>query len=297
MNHHDQTECIALQAVLTVLEQQATQDADLRAHLAILGRMFLRMAEAPPMPTTEVIADHQREAAPTPETVVTQQVVQLLPILAPASSPATTDDLQRLAHFYNKKRKDNVVRDPDEVVVKQATQRKRHLDKLPDEVTLLAQLSTACAKCAVQVREATTALPMLTANNNAWFATICTPEAGDPDVWTALGAAYDQSAIAAEMLVEIVSNPELRDYQIKGLDLLAEAQSALRAAAKRLSPRPEPNQEKIFHWLCRRAKADQIYLRRFMRIDDSADPETWSERGERIMEWRDTIEEYSGSKN
>ena len=56
------------------------------------------------------------------------------------------------------------------------------------------------------------------------------------------------------------------------LDLLAEAQSALRVAIERVDDRKDPEQFAAYDWLRGVAAREQIYIRRFMRLDDPASP-------------------------
>jgi hypothetical protein len=56
------------------------------------------------------------------------------------------------------------------------------------------------------------------------------------------------------------------------LDLLAEAQSALRMAITAIEGPMDNDQTEIFHWLKATAQERQVFIRRFMRLDDPADP-------------------------
>ena len=61
------------------------------------------------------------------------------------------------------------------------------------------------------------------------------------------------------------------------LPLVAEAQSALRAALKRLGASDDPDQLEVFEWVKTTAARQHVYLKRFMRADDVANPAGWSE--------------------
>ena len=204
----DEAQRIALQFVVSLLEPQATHDAAVRAHLAVLRPMLLRVDEEPSPPIAEVVVDDQHAIAFAPATGTTPPVDQPISTPTPTSLPATHEDIEQLARFFN----GEMPPDPDPVVVKHST--KHSVATLTDEVELLAQLSTNCARCAMQVREMTANFPAPTTNLDPWFAKIRTPEAQDPAVWAALGAAFDQVAVGAEILVEIVNDPELNTYQL-----------------------------------------------------------------------------------
>jgi hypothetical protein len=66
------------------------------------------------------------------------------------------------------------------------------------------------------------------------------------------------------------------------LPLVSEAQSALRAALQRLAAPDDVDQLEVFEWLKSTAARHHIYIKRFMRADDLADPARWSELVARI---------------
>ena len=61
------------------------------------------------------------------------------------------------------------------------------------------------------------------------------------------------------------------------LPLVAEAQSAVRVALKRLSAPDDLDQLEVFEWVKATAARHRIYLKRFMRADDAADPGLWAD--------------------
>jgi hypothetical protein len=66
------------------------------------------------------------------------------------------------------------------------------------------------------------------------------------------------------------------------LPLLAEAQSALRAALQRLNAPDDPDQLQVFEWVKATAARHHVYIKRFMRAGDLADPARWSDLLARI---------------
>ncbi len=73
-----------------------------------------------------------------------------------------------------------------------------------------------------------------------------------------------------------------REFYEPALDLLAEAQSALRVAIDRLNGPNDPDQFRVYDWLRGVAAREQIYIRRHMRLDDPADPSQLPKIEERI---------------
>ena len=71
-----------------------------------------------------------------------------------------------------------------------------------------------------------------------------------------------------------------RNQGVKALErvlpLVAEAQSALRIALQRLSAAEATEQLEVFEWVKATAARHRVYLKRFMRADDGADPGNWS---------------------
>lgn len=75
-----------------------------------------------------------------------------------------------------------------------------------------------------------------------------------------------------------------RDVFEQALDLLAEAQSALRAAINQIDGPTDQDQHAVFNWLRSMAAEQQIFIQRHMRADDPADPTRSHERRQRIEE-------------
>jgi hypothetical protein len=98
-----------------------------------------------------------------------------------------------------------------------------------------------------------------------------------------VGGCFETTAEALSLFVGPVAqrsgNPKVLE---RVLPLIAEAQSALRAAFQRLGAPDDPDQLEVFEWLKATAARRHVYLKRFMRADDHADPARWSELLARI---------------
>jgi len=68
----------------------------------------------------------------------------------------------------------------------------------------------------------------------------------------------------------------------QSLDLLAEAQSALRASVEAIDGPRDTDQQRVYEWLRAIAAERQVFIQRYMRLDDPADPATWRDLEERI---------------
>ena len=277
----------ALQAILAILHQQARTDAILRAHLTTLGQALSAIAVAS---VAEAVPANARADDPEPFTIRAddQLTVALAPALAaPASPPATPDDIERLRRALQGHR-DTALDEPPPRSAPAG-------DELPDEGTFLDALSSCCAAQAARIRQvqeqpgaplAATDVPC-----DDWMEPLFLKANIPPTDWALLTGAYEAVATVVETLADVLDERALAPYRTDGFVLLAEAQSALRAAALRLRPRPDPSQEVLFQWLRRRAQAEGLYIKRYMRSDDVADPADWPARLARIGAWREDVED------
>ena len=107
----------------------------------------------------------------------------------------------------------------------------------------------------------------------------------DLELWEDVAGCFDATADAVALLREVVADVD-ENHRVfeKMLDLAAEAQSALRMAVEAVDGEPDNDQSKIFTWLRSVAAQHQVYIQRYMRIDDPADPTAWADLHERIAE-------------
>lgn len=78
----------------------------------------------------------------------------------------------------------------------------------------------------------------------------------------------------AESIEAILATTDLEDrtHFMAAVEMMAEAQSALRTAVSRVESHPDSDQQMIYYWLRNRANQDRFYISRFMKISDPADP-------------------------
>jgi hypothetical protein len=89
--------------------------------------------------------------------------------------------------------------------------------------------------------------------------------------WDLLAEAFDNTARAAALLQELVTHQdEASGHFENALELAAEAQSALRVAAREVGFDDDPDQAKLFRWLRRIGYENQFYFHRYMRVTDEA---------------------------
>jgi hypothetical protein len=90
----------------------------------------------------------------------------------------------------------------------------------------------------------------------------------------------DAVALVRGMLPDLEAK---REFFEPALDVLAEAQSALRVAIDRIDGPIDPDQFRVYDWLRGVAAREQIFIYRHMRLDDLADPALRSGIGDRIQ--------------
>jgi len=79
----------------------------------------------------------------------------------------------------------------------------------------------------------------------------------------------------AEALAFVKDEQDRRGGLERALKLLAEAQASLRESLRNLRAPDDPDQLAVYEWLRATAARHRIFLKRFMRADDRADPSDW----------------------
>ena len=105
----------------------------------------------------------------------------------------------------------------------------------------------------------------------------------DPDLAESVALAFeataDASALARGMLP--IAEPTRKTFE-RSLDLLAEAQSALRVALDRIGYLRDSDQYAAYKWLLGVAAREQIYIPKYMRLDDPGNPAKLADLQERV---------------
>ena len=107
-----------------------------------------------------------------------------------------------------------------------------------------------------------------------------TIDASKAGFWVDVAGCFEATAEAVA-LVQLALADHSRQIETP-LKLLAEAQSALRCAVGLVDGRTDPDQVALHKWLVGIASEQQILIKRFMRADDAADPDTWPDTAGRI---------------
>jgi hypothetical protein len=100
-----------------------------------------------------------------------------------------------------------------------------------------------------------------------------------------VGGCFESVAEAIALVRDILDDTSSHRGRIEqALPLIAEAQSALRAAVQAIHGPDDPEQLQVFEWLKETASRHHVYIRRFMRADDLANPTLWPDLLARIEE-------------
>jgi len=118
------------------------------------------------------------------------------------------------------------------------------------------------------------------------------PSPADLSLLDDLAGCFEATASAISLVREVVEDTEAnRDIFEQTLDLVAEAQSALRTAVQVIDASRDNDQQMVYRWLRRTAAEEQTFIQRYMRSDDQADPTTWSDIVERIEALDDQLQQ------
>ena len=122
-----------------------------------------------------------------------------------------------------------------------------------------------------------------TGNCQLWM---CSPDYAIPedlDLLEDLALGYEVLADAVALAREMIGDLEAhRAFFEPTLDLTAEAQASLRATVERAGGPRDRDQYRAYEWLRGTAQREHIYIKRFMRLDDPADPARLSGLSDRI---------------
>ena len=110
------------------------------------------------------------------------------------------------------------------------------------------------------------------------------PVPSDLGLMDDLVGCFDTTADAIALVRLLLADSGRTDAEFEqALNLLAEAQSALRAAVNGVHDRQDKDQLCTYQWLLGTCRRDDVYIERYMRINDEADPREWSSLGDRIQ--------------
>ena len=263
-------------AVVQRLVSLAMGDAELQAGLRQLAEQFLKQTAPPTTGVGETVAEQH----PAVEAVVPQEVPILIPPPLPTHEPLPTVPGIEVPRGWVQRMG---VADADLQLIENrcrlkaegarwAATRQRRMREGADFYTEIEPKDR-------EIIDKAKALP----DCFLWMNHSSGPCPKDLELWEDVAGCFDASADAVALLREVVADVD-ENHRVfeKMLDLAAEAQSALRMAVEAVDGEPDNDQSKIFPWLRSVAAQHQVYIQRYMRIDDPADPTAWNDLHERI---------------
>lgn len=125
-----------------------------------------------------------------------------------------------------------------------------------------------------------------------WMNRPDSPVPNDPSQLEVVGGCFqalgEATAIARLVETDLSGNRYLR---AESLQLLAEAQSALRSAIQHIDGRTDPDQILVYRWVIENAQKRHLFIERYLHSDDPADPQRWPDLRARIQVLRERVED------
>lgn len=126
-----------------------------------------------------------------------------------------------------------------------------------------------------------------------WMCHHVTTSPVDRGEWSRLAACYEVLAESLALVQHMLKEEPPSERLAAVLEVVAEAQSALRVAVTQLGcSSPDHDQTRVFNWLRRFAAEKQLFLPRYMRLDDPADPRQMPRLYARLATLRQQVEDY-----
>ena len=129
-----------------------------------------------------------------------------------------------------------------------------------------------------------------------WMNSVSAPIPDDWSLYETLAGCFETLAaaltVAASSLEIIAGDRHLFEEFLK---LVAEAQSAVREAVRRVGGPTDPDQVEAYWWLRDSAAKAGIFIERYMRVEDPADPTCWKDLLERINGLAEQIEQRTAA--
>jgi len=128
-----------------------------------------------------------------------------------------------------------------------------------------------------------------------WMCHPSGPSPSDPKSLEDVAGCFDAVADILLVVKQIEGDPDLHRVEFEhSLDLLAEAQCVLRASIDIIHGPTDTDQMQVFNWLKATASERQIFIQRYMRIDDPVDPSQFADLESRIEALDTKVQEIRG---
>lgn len=109
-----------------------------------------------------------------------------------------------------------------------------------------------------------------------WMCHSSAPSPADLSLFEEVGGCFEAVAKTLALIQHLQDDADSDPADFEAaLDLLAEAQSAVRIAIAAIDDRTDTDQKEVFYWLKKTASEKQIFIQKYMRSDSQADPAQW----------------------
>ena len=110
------------------------------------------------------------------------------------------------------------------------------------------------------------------------------PTVFDSRVFEDMAGCFETVADAVGLVRGLLNDSSVQQDDLEdGLQLLAEAQSALRSATENVGYMADRDQGRVHQWLRSATWNRHIFIARFMKLDDPTYPDQWQELSERVQ--------------
>ena len=284
----------ALAPIVQYLQEKAVEDQTLRSQLQTLGETLLALFPEPVSPATPPVETQPLPLTPPPATSK----------ISANGNGATAPVLQPLQTGYAPVREPlRILRTIDQSSTwRTVTVGDEDLPLIAERVQLKAEGARWAGRRQLLLRNGADYDTEIEPNDREiiarakmlpeCFLWMCHRDGPTPDdlsVYETLAGCFEAAAATMTLLNTMLTTAaDDRESFIAGLELAAEAQSALRVVITEMGGNTDSDQYKIFQWLKQTGSEQQILIRRYMRKDDPADPNQWAELIERVR----TLEEH-----
>ncbi len=123
-----------------------------------------------------------------------------------------------------------------------------------------------------------------------WMSGRNAPSPGDPKLYCQLADCYEAMAETVRVAQELgEADSDYRELHEQAVDLAAEAQAMVRAAAGLVGGKEDADQVAVHHWLRQVSHELRIYIPKYMRATDYADPAGVDELRARLTALEDGV--------
>ncbi|MCA9312500.1 MAG: hypothetical protein KDA21_14900 [Phycisphaerales bacterium] len=105
-----------------------------------------------------------------------------------------------------------------------------------------------------------------------------------------IAGSFENLAAIVTIVRDLVADDRLAEaHRDEAYELLAEAQSSVRIAMEGNCNKPDVDQMDTFGWLKVRTFEDRVFVPRYMKLSDPADPHNWADLADRIKALADRV--------